>query len=163
MTKAYYHQHRLAIIAAVWQYTERNKEKLRAKVRERKYGITAEDCAVMVANQGGLCAICGRMEDDRGNGRNGTLSIDHDHTTGRHRGLLCTACNTGLGKFRDSPALLRKAEIYLWEWSTIKIKGDEQCDSTAAKKSTASSMKGALVASSLDECYDEGSVTLSDD
>lgn len=41
------------------------------------------------------------------------LAVDHDHTTGKVRGLLCGACNTALGKMRDSPEQLRRAADYL--------------------------------------------------
>lgn len=74
------------------------------------YGITPEIYDELLAAQGGVCAIC------RG-GLNGKskkyFSVDHDHATGRVRGLLCEACNFGLGKFRDSSDLLQKAAQYL--------------------------------------------------
>jgi Recombination endonuclease VII len=59
--------------------------------------------------QNGTCAICGREEWEKVK----VLGVDHDHKTGRVRGLLCTDCNMGLGKFKDDPALLRKAIKYL--------------------------------------------------
>jgi hypothetical protein len=63
--------------------------------------------AELLSAQDGRCAICGA---ERGTRR---LAIDHDHTTGFIRGLLCVRCNTGLGSFRDDPELLRKAIEYL--------------------------------------------------
>ena len=45
--------------------------------------------------------------------RESALCIDHDHTTGKVRGMLCHDCNTSLGKFRDNPDILRKAADYL--------------------------------------------------
>lgn len=50
------------------------------------------------------CAICGHM---------GKLDVDHCHRTGFVRGMLCFPCNTALGRFCDSPALLRRAIDYL--------------------------------------------------
>jgi hypothetical protein len=78
-------------------------------------GITYEDFAALVADQDGRCAICGRAGQD--------LKIDHDHShcAGVNgckeciRGLLCSTCNTGLGKFDDDPFLLRRAIDYLIE------------------------------------------------
>jgi hypothetical protein len=58
--------------------------------------------------QNGLCAICKRDEDTAG-----TLCLDHCHTTGEIRGLLCTDCNLGLGRFKDSPENLKAASEYL--------------------------------------------------
>ncbi len=57
---------------------------------------------------GGNCAICNEPDPS---GRR--LAVDHDHDSGLYRGLLCSNCNTALGKFRDRPDLLRKAADYL--------------------------------------------------
>lgn len=58
--------------------------------------------------QGGVCAICKLPPD-----KNRRLAVDHDHKTGRIRGLLHTGCNIGLGCFKDSTKLLRAAILYL--------------------------------------------------
>jgi hypothetical protein len=69
------------------------------------YGLSAEQYAAMLA-QG--CEICGSTE----RGRQG-LAIDHDHATGVVRGTLCGPCNRGIGFFRDNPAVLINAALYL--------------------------------------------------
>lgn len=70
----------------------------------KRYGITLDDYNDMFSGQSGKCAICGAESK---------LMIDHDHTTGEVRGLLCLRCNTGLGMFRDSPEFLSTAINYL--------------------------------------------------
>lgn len=59
--------------------------------------------------QGGVCAICQSPE----NGRYAHLSVDHNHDTGKIRGLLCNNCNRGIGLLRDNPELIRKAAQYV--------------------------------------------------
>ena len=64
--------------------------------------------------QKGVCAICSKTNTpNRSNGKLQKLSVDHNHTTGEVRGLLCRECNMGLGKFKDSVYLLGKAIEYL--------------------------------------------------
>lgn len=74
---------------------------------KRLYGITADDYATMLAEQGGVCAICLEPQERR------ALAVDHDHVTGEVRGLLCDNCNHALGKFQDSTDHLRSAITYL--------------------------------------------------
>lgn len=80
----------------------------------RKYGITGEQYLALYKFQGGKCAICRRAT-----GRTRRLSVDHDHKTGKVRGLLCRACNNMLGHLLDDPASFRLAALYLevtpWE------------------------------------------------
>lgn len=59
--------------------------------------------------QGGVCAICQSPE----NGRYAHLSVDHDHDTGKIRGLLCNNCNRGIGLLKDDPKILEQAKKYL--------------------------------------------------
>lgn len=72
------------------------------------YGISENDYDLLLLAQGGVCAICSGA---CGTGRH--LSVDHDHATGQVRALLCASCNNGLGRFKDSPALLRAAASYI--------------------------------------------------
>jgi hypothetical protein len=74
------------------------------------YGISLAEYNAMLLEQGGRCAIC-RTDEPRGPGN--TFQVDHDHTNGDVRGLLCHSCNTGIGSLRDDPALLRVAITYL--------------------------------------------------
>lgn len=73
----------------------------------RAYKLQPGERERRLAEQQGRCAICGATEDAEG------LHIDHDHVTGRIRGLLCRACNIGLGFFRDDIMRLAKAAKYL--------------------------------------------------
>lgn len=78
---------------------------------ERKYGITYDEVQAMREQQGNRCMICGN-EFDVSN-RHTTYSVDHCHTEGHVRGLLCGSCNKGLGQFKDDPQLLANAIKYL--------------------------------------------------
>ncbi len=76
--------------------------------RLRKYfNMTVSDYDLMLVDQGDACAICGLVNNDR------RMVVDHCHSTGRVRGLLCSTCNLGLGHFSDEPALLFAALEYL--------------------------------------------------
>lgn len=77
----------------------------------RRFGITLEQYEQMRAVQGGGCAICGKTRFD--DVREHDLAVDHDHSTGVVRGLLCRDCNVALGKFGDSLDVLKKAVAYL--------------------------------------------------
>lgn len=101
-----------------------------AQVRRRnlwaKYRITVEEYDALRVAQNFRCAICGIHENDiamkaRGRPRkdgappatSAPLAVDHCHSTGAVRGLLCPGCNTGLGCFKDRPDLLKQAIEYL--------------------------------------------------
>lgn len=72
------------------------------------YGVTKDYLLALYEKQQGKCAICGdEPKTMRG------LHVDHCHTTGAVRGLLCHGCNTGIGALKDDPALLSKAISYL--------------------------------------------------
>lgn len=75
----------------------------------------AEEYLALAAAQNNCCAMCGDKETsiNKKTGRVKLLSVDHNHTTGKVRALLCGACNTGLGLFRESPERLRKAIAYI--------------------------------------------------
>ena len=78
----------------------------RAQQIKHKYGLDYDDYLGMIDSQNNQCFICGKEFDK-------TPFIDHCHKTGKVRGLLCPACNTGLGVFKDDPELLQRAIEYL--------------------------------------------------
>lgn len=85
----------------------------------KKFGLTVEQYEEMFILQNGVCAICGKPEVKKqattkgGAKKTSRLCVDHDHKSGKVRGLLCYRCNTGIGKLNDDPELLRKASRYL--------------------------------------------------
>jgi hypothetical protein len=88
-------------------------QKLRSfKSLLKKYGITEEEYNNRRKLQNNSCEICGDHEDNQPHGR---LHVDHCHTTGLFRGLLCNTCNTGLGMFKDNTTVLFKAIEYINE------------------------------------------------
>lgn len=80
---------------------------------KKMYGLPRGWYAGKVAEQNGLCAICGKPEQRIIKGRTIRLSVDHCHSTGKVRQLLCSFCNHMLGMVKDDPALLRAAADYL--------------------------------------------------
>jgi len=79
----------------------------------KSYGISHEDYEKMLADQGGCCKICGADDPAKSNKKAKFFSVDHCHTTGQVRGLLCLHCNTFIGYARDNTELLTKAIEYL--------------------------------------------------
>jgi hypothetical protein len=72
----------------------------------KKLGVSKEEFLRLLGEQGSLCAICGAWIDE-------SAHVDHDHESGTVRGLLCRACNVGLGQFGDDPKRLVLAAEYL--------------------------------------------------
>lgn len=72
---------------------------------KRKYKISVDKRDTLKDKQGGVCAICAQPGK--------SLCVDHNHTTGEVRGLLCSNCNTGLGLFGDNVQHLTQAIEYL--------------------------------------------------
>jgi len=83
-----------------------NKEKKYIKSLMRFYNITKEDYNKMFDNQTGRCAICFCESNIK-------LCVDHNHTTGKVRGLLCKKCNSAIGLLKDNTEFLYRAIKYL--------------------------------------------------
>ena len=108
------------------EYYQRNKEQLKTWQKEYKktpqgklsqryrhikhrYGLNKDDYLAMLEKQNNACAICLNPETIE----NSILCVDHCHTTGKVRGLLCRMCNSALGKFQDDLLNLKRAVAYL--------------------------------------------------
>ena len=89
----------------------RTSKEFRDYEKMRKYKISQQDYEAMKKAQDNRCAICGNRQLLHIN--NGELNIDHDHKTGKVRGLLCNYCNTGIGMLKDNISTLKNAVKYL--------------------------------------------------
>lgn len=78
-----------------------------------RWGLSPEQYDELKRTQAEVCAICLSPHGHSLSGHSKDLAVDHDHSTGKIRGLLCDDCNIGLGLFRDSPERLRSAAVYL--------------------------------------------------
>jgi len=99
------------------EWKKNNPEKCKAHDRKTKYGVTSEQYEKMKVEQDNRCAICKNPETvvHKRTGLVLSLSIDHDHKTGKARKLLCRRCNSGIGMFEEDINLLRTAIQYLEE------------------------------------------------
>lgn len=97
---------------AAWkaENPERYAHAQRSSHLRKNYGMTIEQFDVMFQRQGGKCAICHEAPADP---RGFKPHVDHCHTTGKVRGILCGRCNKALGQFKDDATLLRRAIHYL--------------------------------------------------
>lgn len=107
--KAYNKANKTRIQNSCKVYYEANKEKIKAKQLQLKYGITIEEYNQLLINQNYSCKICFKNKEELEE----ALCVDHCHTTGKVRGLLCHSCNMGLGKFKDNKQLLLNAIEYI--------------------------------------------------
>lgn len=94
---------------SAWHKTDDGKRSSANTKLKRRFGITLEDYEKMYKEQGGKCLICEATESTLGH----RLAVDHCHTSGKIRGLLCKACNLGLGYYRDNETYLANAIRYL--------------------------------------------------
>lgn len=110
------------------EWESRNKDKVREYRKQadfrrrdyragehlfRTYGLTKSEYTNLLTKQQGLCAICKREESGVLRGSKRRMGVDHNHKTGRIRGLLCDDCNTGIARLQESPEILRIAARYV--------------------------------------------------
>jgi hypothetical protein len=102
------------------KYYDVNKvSKIRDRALQRKYGITLEQYNQLLADQGGVCAICRKEEQIFYIKR---LGVDHNHETKQIRGLLCNNCNRALGLLKDD---IKNVERLLW-YLYVYLEEDEK-------------------------------------
>ena len=81
-----------------------------------KYNLSPDQYQEILKSQGGVCSIC--KTDTPGAGHP-ELYVDHNHSTGQVRGLLCRDCNLLLGYAKDNPENLRRSILYLERWKPV--------------------------------------------
>ena len=101
--------------SAKWR--EENKDRIPTLMREcnlrRAYGIGIKDVETLLQSQGGKCATCLTDISNHLDKSFGVQAVDHDHSTGAIRGILCKSCNMTLGLVKDSPETLSRMVDYL--------------------------------------------------
>ena len=109
------HEHHTKEDRAIYQkaYRSTRREQFVADHRKRKYGLDLADYAAMVTEQNNCCAICERPEVGTRGGKVKALAVDHNHSTGAVRGLLCEACNKAIGLLDENRDTLLAAVKYL--------------------------------------------------
>ena len=96
----------------------RNQEKRREDVFKRKYGITFAQRDAMYAEQEGKCKVCEtHMTWDHR--KDNTVHVDHCHTTGEVKGLLCARCNQAAGLLGENPEITAKLTAYLLDTAKV--------------------------------------------
>jgi hypothetical protein len=100
-----------------WYSKNKNVKKKAARKHyyKKKYSIDIDIIPLLLEEQGNMCKICKTSIHLKGTLDASQAVIDHCHTTGVVRGLLCNLCNMGLGSFKDNPDLLEEAKKYLKE------------------------------------------------
>lgn len=84
-----------------------NPDLQRAFDLRRRFGITLQEYDAMLAAQGGVCAVCGEPPSAK------RLAVDHNHTTGKVRALLCYSCNSALGLLNEDRARIQRLDAFL--------------------------------------------------
>jgi hypothetical protein len=89
-----------------WRYSniDRIREWERVKQYKRKYGLSEQQAIELVQDRNRVCEICGETKP---------IIVDHCHTSGEVRGLICSSCNSVLGYSRDSIRILENSIEYL--------------------------------------------------
>jgi hypothetical protein len=96
----------------------RNQEKRREDVFKRKYGITFAQRDAMYAEQEGKCKVCDtHMTWDHR--KDNTVHVDHCHTSGEVKGLLCANCNTAAGLLGENPKIAASLVQYLLDTAKV--------------------------------------------
>ena len=117
--RAYYIRNKQKFLDRMKRIRTEDPRAERNKKLQSSFGISVDDYDRMLREQNGVCAICRRHETIRSNKSNKIkrLTVDHDHSTGKVRGLVCQKCNSILGYANDDPCRLLIAADYLEKYS----------------------------------------------
>lgn len=107
--KAYREAHREQTREASRKHYQENKERKKIYARNYSYGLTNEQYEFLLKTQNYMCAICETHQKDL----KMPLHVDHNHVTGKVRGMLCRDCNLALGLLKDSLFFCKNAVHYL--------------------------------------------------
>jgi|SRR3972149_3232746 len=107
-SRRYYQKNRIKIIARKKELPSQSPEAFRRRSLKKNYGLTVEEYDLLLVKQDNVCAICRKVCRTHS-----FLSIDHCHTTGKIRGLLCNDCNRGIGLLKDNVENIKRSLEYL--------------------------------------------------
>lgn len=96
------------------EWRKANPDSVKNTELKKRFGITLREYNVMLAAQGGVCAVCGQICTR-------ALSVDHCHETGQIRGLLCAGCNTALGLLGEDVVRMKSLIAYVHKWQPIVL------------------------------------------
>jgi len=82
---------------------------------QQRYNLTVEQYELMLKSQNNVCAICGKLEIIKSGIKVKRLAVDHNHTTGKVRGILCATCNLLIAHVENNPKIFEKIPEYLRE------------------------------------------------
>ncbi len=117
--RKYYAANKERLVSYHAEWAKRNTVERSHYNRRLTYGLEPEQYTAMLESQGGVCAICGRPPAKK------SLEVDHDHKSGKVRGLLCWRCNSRLLSAAGvDPARLRRAALYLEQPPAEKVIGE---------------------------------------
>lgn len=102
--REYHHENRDRVLETKRQHRKNNQEAYRDRYLRKKYGVSSATYDAMAALQKDKCASCGDIT---------ALVVDHNHSTGEVRALLCSPCNTAIGLLKEDPKRMRAAIKYL--------------------------------------------------
>ena len=125
LASSYSYECKECTIKRTVEYNKENSESVRSQYLKRNYGLTFEEFDIMLSSQDNACAICGTKKPSKNRGRTRRFHVDHDHETGKVRGLLCKSCNIALGEVEDSIHTLQAMIQYLESHEQDRHSGDE--------------------------------------
>ena len=115
-SKVYRENHKESLKTKKQEYRKSNPDQWRNRNLVSNYGISLIEYNQKLEDQKGVCAVCKTQESSK---RNVKLSVDHNHSTGKIRGLLCSRCNRSLGLLRDDFNVVLTMAKYLQEHDAI--------------------------------------------